>query len=72
MYIVVEIQTGKDGAVGTLINSYDDRRTAESRYHQILSAAAVSSLSVHAAMLMTERGKPLKYEFYDNGSEEAE
>ena len=65
-FIVVEIQTAQDGTVATLINSYDSRREAESRYHTILAAAAISTLPIHAAMLMTEHGKPIKYEAYDN------
>jgi len=68
-FIVVEIQTAQDGSVGTLINSYDSRKNAESRYHQILAAAAISELPVHAAMLMTEHGKPIKYESYDHEEE---
>ena len=40
-YIVIEIQTQDDGMVGTLVNAYDARNEAESKYHKVLSAAAV-------------------------------
>ena len=43
MYIVFEMQTNGDGAVGTLVNAYEDIREAESQYYTILAAAAVSA-----------------------------
>ena len=42
MYIVLEIQTST--SVATIVDSYSDRNQAESKYHQILSAAALSSM----------------------------
>ena len=56
VYIVVEIQTNNDGTVGTLVNSYNDRNVAESKFHQVLSAAAISQLPVHSCVLMTNEG----------------
>ena len=35
-YIVVEIQTNNDGGVGNLVNSYDNRDEAESKFHLVL------------------------------------
>lgn len=64
MYVVFEIQTGENDAVGTLVTSYNNRPAAESAYHSVLASAAVSALKCHAAMLMTEEGFVLKSECY--------
>lgn len=64
MYIVVEIQT--TSTVATLVNAYEDRNQAESRYHQILSAAAVSALPKHSAVLMDDAGETIKRDSYEH------
>ena len=63
-YIVIEIQTNADGTVGNLVSSYDNRLAAESQFHSILAAAAVSALPCHAAVLLTSEGQPVAYESY--------
>ena len=62
MYIVLEIQTST--TVATLVNSYEDRNQAESKYHQILTAAALSSVPKHSAVLMNDVGQTIKNETY--------
>lgn len=62
MYIVLEIQASD--TIATMIDSYEDRNTAESRYHQILAAAAVSTISHHSAVLMNEIGHTIKSDSY--------
>lgn len=62
MYIVIEIQTST--TVATLVNSYEDRNQAESKYHQILTAAALSSVPKHSAVLMNDEGQTIKDETY--------
>lgn len=62
MYIVIEIQTSN--TVATLVNSYEDRNQAESKYHQILTAAALSSVPKHSAVLMNDEGRTIKSETY--------
>lgn len=64
--VVMEIQTGFDGVVGTIVNTYDDtdRLTAEQKYHQILASAAVSNLQCHAAVMLTSEGNEIKSERY--------
>lgn len=64
MYLVIEIQT-QDKKVSTLTYQYDDLGLAEQKYYLILAAAAVSSLDVHAAIIMDCRGVVLKNYFYD-------
>lgn len=62
MYIVLEIQT--TSTVATLVNAYEDRNQAESKYHQILTAAALSSVPKHSAVLMDDEGNRIKSECY--------
>ena len=64
MFIVIEIQTYTDGTVGTLVNSYANRNEAESNYHRILQAAAISNLPMHTAFVLTNDGFVVKSECY--------
>ena len=64
MFIVFEIQTNDDGSVGTLVSSYADQNQAESAYHTVLSAAAVSALPVHSCVILTEEGFELEHKCY--------
>ena len=65
--IVIEIQAGE--TVSTIVNSYDDRDEAESRYHTILAAAAVSSVPNHSAVMLTTTGQFIKSETYSHNEE---
>ena len=56
-YLVIEIQVHADGQVGNIVTAYDDRNTAESAYHSILSSAAVSELACHSALIVTEEAQ---------------
>ena len=70
MYIVMEIQTNSDGTVGTLVSAYADRSQAESKYHTILAAAAISALPCHSAVLLYQNGNVLATACYEHGGEE--
>lgn len=72
MYIVLEIQTMSDEQIGTLVNSYTNREAAENKFHTVLAAAAVSTLPVHSAVMMTEDGYVVKNEAYYHPLEEIE
>ena len=65
-YIVIEIQTNADGTVGNLVTAHDTRNAAESAYHSVLAAAAVSSLPHHAAVLLTSTGSLLDTRCYEH------
>ena len=69
MFVVIEIQASDK--VATLVNAYEDRNQAESKFHTILGAAATSKVPIHSAVLMTDTGKTLKAEHYEH-NEEAE
>lgn len=61
-YLVLEIQLGD--TVSTIISDYDDLNQAESKYHQVLTAAAISNIYKHSAMIINEEGRVLKVECY--------
>lgn len=60
-YIVIEIQNG-----ATLVWTYDSRAEAESKYHTILSFAAVSTVEIHSAVILTSAGHLLAAQCYDH------
>ena len=64
MFIVIELQTVNDSQVANIVNAYTEPAVAEQKYHTILSAAAVSALPCHAAVMLDEKGRMLKSEFY--------
>ena len=64
-YIVIEAQTN-NGTTATIVNTYADYAHAEQKYHLVLSAAAVSTVQIHSASMLTERGNLVKYECYDH------
>ena len=68
-YLVTEVQTWDTGAVATPTYSYDTMNEAVAKYHSILAAAAVSSLPMHAALLFTNEGEPIRYESFKHETE---
>ena len=51
-YIVIELQKMDNGTVGNIVTAYDSQIEAESKYHQILAAAAISNLPTHSAIII--------------------
>ena len=67
MYIVMELQTAQDGSVSMPpVNTFENWQEAEARYHSILSVAAVSSLPMHTAMIVTGDGMTVRSEHYEH------
>lgn len=64
MFIVIELQTDAQGQVATLVFTKATLNEAESTYHTILAAAALSTLPKHGAVVLTDEGYPLYYQFY--------
>lgn len=64
MYIIFEIQTYDNGTVGNLVYTAENRLEAESKYHQVLAAAAISALPVHSCVLMTNEGFQIMSQCY--------
>lgn len=68
MYIVIEMQTnGQTTAI--LSNAYTDKNTAYQQYHTILAAAAVSSVEVHTAVILSDEGFIEARESFDHRTE---
>lgn len=62
-YIVIELQTN-NGSTANIVTTHDTREEAESKYHTILAAAAVSSVEIHAATILTPDGFQLMCQSY--------
>ena len=63
MKAVIEIQ--KSGETATpLVQLFDDDAQAKSRYHELLSIAAVSSVPEHSVILVSEEGNYMFHEKY--------
>lgn len=66
MYIVIELQTNTDGAIGNIVTAYNSREQAFSKYHTILSAAAVSALPCHAAVILDNKGMQIAAQCFEH------
>ena len=66
MKAVIEIQ--KSGETATpLVQLFTDDAQAKSRYHELLSIAAVSSVPEHSVILVSEEGNYMFREKYEHG-----
>lgn len=71
-FYIVEVQTYRNGEFGHIVHyAWDEnpitaRLKAESKYHEVLAAAAVSDTAKHSAILFTTEGKPLMYQCYSH------
>lgn len=63
-YLVIEIQTMDNGSVGNFVWAFDDKLSAESKMHSILSVAAETKLPRHAAILIDNAGSRLDGKCY--------
>ena len=69
-FYVMEIQQYADLSYGDIKHfTYDEdpdlaRLKAESKYYQVLSAAAISNLPSHAAILFSSEGFPIMHQCY--------
>lgn len=64
MYIVMEIQKTDAQTVAQLVTTHATREEAEQKYHLVLSAAAVSAVPVHAAVMLSDEGNTVRSEKY--------
>lgn len=77
-YYIIEIQQYADGTYGDIEHfAWDEdpekaRLKAESKYYQVLSAAAVSELLSHAAILFSSEGFPYMHQCYKHAQPEPE
>ena len=68
MYLVIEMQCNGQ-TIANLAFAYDDRLEAESKYHALLSAAAVSQVPIHTVVMLTEDGNLLHHQYYAHPKE---
>lgn len=55
-YLIIEIQVNATGQAATIVNQRNTRNEAESAYHAMMAAAAVSSVPLHSVVMMTPDG----------------
>ena len=68
-YIVIETQTSAGVTAIVTPVTYDNLNQAESKWHEIMSAAAVSSVEVHAAFILAEDGRTIMSGCYKHPAE---
>ena len=62
MYFVIEIQND-----AYLVTTKSSRNEAEAEYHRVLSAAAVSDVSIHACSVLDSTGQQILGQCYRHG-----
>ena len=62
-FLVIELQVNGD-STGNIVTTHDTRNDAESKFHLVLSAAAVSNVEKHSAVLLTDEGTVLDTKCY--------
>lgn len=63
-YMIIEFQTNANDSCATIVSTYDSLNEAESKYHQILSAAAISNVPKHGAFCLTDDSMYVKSEYF--------
>lgn len=74
-YYIIEIQLNSQGEYGHIVHwAFDENPTkarlkAESKYHQVLAAAAISELPQHSATLIASDGRCVMFQCYRHETE---
>ena len=68
-YIVIEMQTA-NGVTSVLSTVKATLNEALNHYYTVLAAAAISSVPLHSATRLNERGQRIKYECFDHSEAE--
>ena len=66
MYIVIEMQTDNNETSILPAIKKSDKLEAESAYYTIRSAAAISDVDVHSAIMIDEHGNMLNSFYYEH------
>lgn len=64
MYIVIELQKNAEGTVSNLVTSHTTLADAESKFYSVLASAAINTVPVHSAIIVSEEGFPVRYQCY--------
>ena len=66
MFTVIELQTTDDVTTVVPPVTYEDRGAALSKFHTVLSFAAVSQVRYHTCMVVDEKGQYIARECYEH------
>lgn len=66
MFVVTEYQTNANGNTIVITTDYSTEAEAKSKYHQILSAAAISQVPLHGATITTGNTFQIANECYEH------
>lgn len=66
MYIVIEMQTDAENNVATIVDTFATQNEADSKFFLILSSAAVSTVPIHAATILRNDGRMVRFESYNH------
>lgn len=66
MYIVIELQKTAPDVVANIVTAHTDLNDAYSKYHTVLAAAAISSVPIHSAVMITEKGGLICSDSFDH------
>ena len=66
MYYIVEIQDTPGTSAALLHYTEETRNAAMSKFHSIMSYAAISTIPYHTCVVMDEQGKYLARECYEH------
>lgn len=66
MYIIQEIQTNGTTSALTPAVTHTDKNDAESAFHMMCGAAAISSINVHTVLMYDEHGNVIRKEYYEH------
>ena len=66
MYIIIEMQTNKEQTTLLPAITKSDLNEAYQSYYQILSAAAVSKVQRHTALILNEVGNVVRVESFEH------
>lgn len=72
MYIIQEIQTNNGQSSLLPAVTKADKNEAESTWHSIMSAAAISSVQVHTVIMYDEHGNVEMRGYYEHLQEQSE
>ena len=68
MYLVIEMQCNGE-TIANLPFAYKEKPEAESKYHALLSVAAVSKVPIHAVVMLNEEGNMIDHKYYSHPKE---
>lgn len=71
-YYVFEIQKMTNGAFAHIVHEANTRNEAESKFYQVLAAAAISNLPEHSAIMFSGEGFPIMNQSYKHDGAQPE